>query len=148
PLASIHEADAVLIGSGIRTRELVEDAALLDRIRPNMQKQLVGSQCSGALFLAHLGFLDNMPACTDRKTQPLLEAAGVRVLDQPFHRDGNVASAGGCLATQYLAAWVIFRGAGPDAVENAMSYVAPIGQTKEYTARVLEAVGAEIMGNS
>ena len=37
----------------------------------------------------------------------------MKVLNQPFHATGNVATAGGCLAAQYLAAWVIARTAGP-----------------------------------
>jgi hypothetical protein len=31
-------------------------------------------------------------------------AAGVEVLNQPFFANGNVATAGGCLASHYLAA--------------------------------------------
>jgi peptidoglycan/LPS O-acetylase OafA/YrhL len=38
-----------------------------------------------------------------------LEAAGVRVLDQPFYAHGNVASAGGCLAATYLVSWSLWR---------------------------------------
>ena len=38
-----------------------------------------------------------------------MEEAGVAVLNQPFVARGNVATAGGCLASQYLAAWVIAR---------------------------------------
>ena len=51
----------------------------------------------------------NLPACTDSATKPWVEEAGVRVLDQPFVAHGNVATAGGCLASHYLAAWVIAR---------------------------------------
>ena len=50
-----------------------------------------------------------MPACTDLTTKPWVQEAGVEVLDQPFFAAGNVATAGGCLASQYLAAWVIAR---------------------------------------
>jgi hypothetical protein len=42
-------------------------------------------------------------------TKPWVEEAGVAVLNQPFFATGNVATAGGCLASQYLAAWVIAR---------------------------------------
>ena len=84
PLELVREADAVLVGSGRLTPRLVEDGALLSRLPLDPRRQLVGSQCSGALFLAKLGLLDALPACTDRQTRPFLEASGVRVLEQPF----------------------------------------------------------------
>jgi hypothetical protein len=33
----------------------------------------------------------------------------VKVLDQPFYAEGNIATAGGCLASQYLATWILLR---------------------------------------
>jgi hypothetical protein len=41
--------DAVLIGSGRRTRDIAQDAALLKRIDVDPGRQVIGSQCSGAL---------------------------------------------------------------------------------------------------
>src|SRR5262249_41741723 len=61
--------------------------------------------------------------------------AGVRVLDQPFVAHGNVATAGGCLASHYLAAWVIARLAGWSAAESVVQYVAPVGQKEECVER-------------
>lgn len=104
PLEFASEADAVLIGSGRFTRQVVEDTALLSRLKLDPQHQLIGSQCSGALVLAKLGLLSTAPACTDHSTRPYLEAAGVKVLDQAFCCRGNVATAGGCLSAHYLAA--------------------------------------------
>jgi hypothetical protein len=43
---------------------------------------------------------------------PWLMEAGVRVDDSPFRARGPIATAGGCLASQYLAAWAMVRGAG------------------------------------
>ena len=94
--ASLDEAgtaDAVLVGSGIRTREIVADAALLARLKLDPACQLIGAQCSGTIVLAKLGLLGTVPACTDLTTKPWVQEAGVRVLDQPFFADGNVASA-------------------------------------------------------
>jgi transcriptional regulator GlxA family with amidase domain len=54
--------------------------------------------------------------------------AGVDVLDAPFVAHGNVATAGGCLASQYLAAWIISRLAGTAEAEDALHYVAPVGE--------------------
>src|SRR3954452_10994693 len=99
-------ADAVIVGSGMQTREVVADAALMARLRLDASRQLLGAQCSGTLVLAKLGLLEDVPACTDLITRPWVEAAGVAVLNQPFVARGNVATAGGCLASQYLAAWM------------------------------------------
>src|SRR3546814_9432531 len=49
PLEFAADADAVIIGSGIRTREIAADAAMLGRIRLDPARQLVGAQCSGTL---------------------------------------------------------------------------------------------------
>jgi hypothetical protein len=55
------------------------------------------------------------------------EKAGITVLNQPFVAQGNAATAGGCLASQYLAAWVIARLESVEAARNAAHYVAPVG---------------------
>lgn len=141
PLEVVREADAVLVGSGRLTARQVEDGALLSRLPLDPRRQLIASQCSGALFLAKLGLLDALPACTDRLTRPLLEASGVQVLEQPFFASGNVATAGGCLSSQYLATWILWRLAGRDAAEQALAYVAPVGEESDYIPRALRNVG-------
>ncbi|SEL87708.1 DJ-1/PfpI family protein [Streptacidiphilus jiangxiensis] len=129
-------ADAVIVGSGIATREVVEDAAVMDVLRGlDPTRQLIAAQCSGALVLARLGLLDRIPACTDLITRPWVVAAGVEVLNQPFYARDNIATAGGCLASHYLAAWVITRLRGRDEAEAALRYVAPVGEKAEYVER-------------
>jgi transcriptional regulator GlxA family with amidase domain len=81
-----------------------------------------------------------MPACVDTTTRPFVEACGVTVLDEPFHAEGNIATAGGCLASQYLAAWVISRTLGADAARAAIGYVAPVGEVDETVRRVMRTV--------
>lgn len=138
PLEFAAEADAVIIGSGRKTREVVEDDALMARLQLDPRRQLIASQCSGALLLIRLGLVQGgTPVCTDRKTQQWIEAAGYRVLDEPFHANGNVATAGGCLASHYLAAWLIWSGAGREAAVDALSYVLPHGEEEDYTRRAL-----------
>jgi len=136
-LQDASAADAVIVGSGIKTREVIEDAALMAQLQLNPQRQLLGAQCSGTLVLAKLGLLNGVPACTDLTTKPWVEAAGVAILNQPFVASGNVATAGGCLASQYLAAWVIARLEGVDAARSAMHYVAPVGEKDEYVERAM-----------
>ena len=143
-MATLEEAcaaDAVIVGSGARTREVVEDSAImgvLENLDPG--RQLLAGQCSGTLVLAELGLLNDVPACTDLTTKPWVAAAGVEVLNQPFFARDNVATAGGCLASHYLAAWVINRLVGSDEAESAMHYVAPVGEKEEYIARAMRNV--------
>jgi transcriptional regulator GlxA family with amidase domain len=131
------DADAVLVGSGIKTRDVVADAALMSQLRLDPARQLLGAQCSGTLILAKLGLLGGVPACTDVTTKPWVEEAGVAVLNQPFVARRNVATAGGCLASQYLAAWFIARLEGVEAARSAIHYVAPVGEKETYVTRAM-----------
>lgn len=140
PLEFVADADVVLVGSGIKTRDVVADDALIARLPLDPERQFIGSQCSGALVLARLGLLDGMPACTDTTTRPWVEDLGVTVLDAPFRADGRIATAGGCLASQYLAAWATVRTLGEDAARAAIEYVAPVGEKQETVDRVMAAV--------
>jgi hypothetical protein len=81
--------------------------------------------------------LGSVPACTDLTTKPWVQEAGVEVLDQPFFASGNVATAGGCFASQYLAAWIIARTEGVEAARSALHYVAPVGEKEDYVARAI-----------
>lgn len=134
-------ADAVIVGSGVRTREVLDDAALMARLALDPEHQLIAAQCSGTLVLARMGLLGTVPACTDLTTRPWVQAAGVEVLHQPFHAQGNVATAGGCLASPYLAAWIIARSEGLEAASAALHYVAPVGEKDAYVANALGRIG-------
>ena len=144
PLEFANDADVVLFGSGLYTRAIAEDkgrvGSLLDRLVLDPLRQTIGAQCSGALLLARLGLLADMPACTDLTTRPWLMQAGVRVEDAPFHARGPVATAGGCLASQYLSAWVMLRCAGAAATEKALHRAAPVGEKEAYVKRLLGVV--------
>ena len=142
PLEFAAEADAVLIGSGIRTREIAADGELLARLRLDPARQLIGAQCSGTLLLAKLGLIGPLPACTDLTTKPWVIEAGVEVIDAPFVAHGNVATAGGCLASQYLASWLIARGASLEDARAAIHYVAPVGEKELYVERAMGVIGA------
>jgi transcriptional regulator GlxA family with amidase domain len=140
PLEFAREADAVIVGSGLRTRDVVADETLLSMLELDPAKQLVGAQCSGTLVLARLGLIGGIPACTDLTTRPWVLEAGVDVIDAPFFAHGNVATAGGCMATQYLASWIIARLASLEDAAEAMHYVAPVGQKEAYVERTLSVV--------
>lgn len=132
-----RSADVVLVGSGILTREIANDSEIMSALRLDPSRQLVGAQCSGTLLLAKLGLLAGVPACTDLATKPWVQEAGIEVLNQPFFASGNVATAGGCLSSQYLAAWVIARTEGLDAAQAALHYVAPVGEKEDYIERAM-----------
>jgi transcriptional regulator GlxA family with amidase domain len=147
-LEDASAADAVIVGSGMQTSEVVADAALMTRLRLDPGRQLLGAQCSGTLVLAKLGLLDGMSACTDLTTRPWVEEAGVTVLGQPFFAHGNVATAGGCLASQYLATWIIARLEGVEAARSAMHYVAPVGEKDDYVSRAIRNIARYLPADS
>jgi transcriptional regulator GlxA family with amidase domain len=136
-LEEANTADAVIVGSGMQTREVVADQALMAQLQLDPSRQLLAGQCSGTLVLAKLGLLDGVPACTDLTTKPWVQEAGVDVLNQPIFAKGNVATAGGCLASHYLAAWMIARLESVEAAESALHYVAPVGEKEDYVARAM-----------
>jgi transcriptional regulator GlxA family with amidase domain len=146
PLEFAAEADMVLIGSGIRTREIAGDPEMLSRIRLDPARQLIGAQCSGTLLLARLGLIGSLPACTDLTTKPWVIEAGVEVIDAPFVAHGNVATAGGCLSSQYLAAWAVARGGSIGDAEEVIHYVAPVGEKAAHVAHVLGVIAPFLGG--
>ncbi|MBU6957859.1 DJ-1/PfpI family protein [Pseudomonas sp. CVAP len=141
-LREASEADAVIVGSGMQTREVVADTALMAQLQLDPSRQLLGAQCSGTLVLAKLGLLEGVPACTDLTTKPWVQAAGIDILNQPFFAKGNIATAGGCLASVYLAAWIIARLEGVEAAESALHYVAPVGEKEQYVERAMRNIAA------
>jgi transcriptional regulator GlxA family with amidase domain len=51
-LEDVQSADAVIVGSGMQTREVVANPELMARLMLNPEHQLIGAQCSGTLILA------------------------------------------------------------------------------------------------
>lgn len=122
------DAAAVLFASGPETRRIAADPAYLARLRLNPERQLIGSMCSGALILAALGLLRGRTATTYPTARRELEALGVEVIEKPFVAHDRVATAAGCLAGQYLAAWVIERLLGADARRRSLLSIQPVGE--------------------
>ena len=140
PLEFVAEADAVLIGSGINSRDIAADRTVLSQLTLDPSTQLIGAQCSGTLLLAKLGLIGDLPACTDLRTKPWVVEAGVNVIDAPFVANGNVATAGGCLASHYLATWIIARGASIDEAKAVLRYVVPVGEIERYVDHAVSIV--------
>lgn len=133
-------ADAVLIGSGMKTREVAQNTTLMGQLQLDPQRQLIAAQCSGTFLLAKLGLSGNLSACTDNTSKPWVQAAGVRVVNQAFVTHGNLATAGGCLAAQYISAWLIARLKGEAEAREVMHYFAPVGEKADYVERAMRHV--------
>lgn len=127
-LSEASEYDAVLFASGKGTRRVIQDEAFLSALNLDVEKQLIGSMCSGALILAALGLLDGKKATTYPTAKKQLESFGIEVVEKPFVCEGNVATAAGCLSAQYLAGWVIETLAGEEEKEKVLSYIQPVGE--------------------
>jgi transcriptional regulator GlxA family with amidase domain len=130
-------ADAVLIGSGMKTRDVAATPAIMAQLQLDPQRQLIGAQCSGTYLMAKLGLLGNLPACTDNTSKPWVQEAGVNVRNVPFIANGNLATAGGCLSAHYLAAWVITRLKSEAAAREALHNFAPVGEKDAYVERAM-----------
>jgi transcriptional regulator GlxA family with amidase domain len=141
-LTEANEADAVVIGSGMKTREVANDASIMGQLQLNPAKQLIAAQCSGTFLLAKLGLIGQMPACTDTTSKPWVQAAGVNILNQAFFSSGNLATAGGCLSAQYISAWLISRLKGAEQAREVLHYFAPVGEKEEHVNRALSHISA------
>ncbi len=147
PLEWANEAEVVVFGAGLYHRAIAENSALLDRLQLDPLRQLIGAHSSGVLLLARLGLLGEQPVCTDLISKPFVQEAGVRVLDdEAFHAHGPIATAGGCLAAQYLATWVMLHKAGAAATLAALHELAPVGEQAAYAQKLLGVV-APFMGS-
>ncbi|MDI2590622.1 DJ-1/PfpI family protein [Pseudomonas sp. N3-W] len=129
------EADAVLFGSGMKTREVADNPSIMAQLTFDPARQLLGSQCSGTFLLARLGLLGDAPACTDTTSKPWVQAAGANIINQAFYANGNIATAGGCFSAQYLSAWVLARLKGMETAREVLHYFAPVAEKDEYVAR-------------
>ena len=137
-------ADAVLIGSGMKTREVAEDAVIMGQLKLDPQRQLIAAQCSGTFLLAKLGLTGRLSACTDNTSKPWVQAAGVQVVNQAFVAHGNIATAGGCLSAQYISAWLLTHLKGEAEAREVLHYFAPVGEKESYVNRAM----AHVLNNT
>jgi len=127
-LEEANTSDAVLFASGKGTRRKINDEPFLSAFNLDSSRQLIGSMCSGALILAALGLLEGKRATTYPTSKRLLESMYVTVVEEPFVREGNVATAAGCLAAQYLVGWVIEELIGKTERDAALKSIQPVGE--------------------
>jgi transcriptional regulator GlxA family with amidase domain len=123
-----NSADAVLFVSGPGTRDCINNDKWLEKFDLDAERQLIGSICSGSLILAKLGLLDGKTATTYPTARQVLQSFGVEVVEKPIVEQGNIATAGGCLAQQYLVGWVIEKLADKDWRDLVLRSIQPVGE--------------------
>jgi putative intracellular protease/amidase len=123
-----NDADAVLFVSGQGTRDRIADENWLAKFNLDTEKQFIGSICSGSLILAKLGLLEGKTATTYPTSKAVLESFGVEVVEKPFIAHGKIATAGGCLAQQYLIGWVIENLVDKDWADLVVKAIQPVGE--------------------
>jgi len=126
PLEWANGADAVFVVSGPGSRGKIRNPAFLGALRLDPSRQMIAAIDSGALILAALGLLDGLSATTYPSVFAELEALGVRTERRPFVVHGNLATGGGCLATQDLAAWIVEGLIGRDAAIAIVDSIAKV----------------------
>jgi transcriptional regulator GlxA family with amidase domain len=127
-LDEANAADVVLVTSGPGARVRSKDPAYLAKLRLDPARQMIGSICSGSLILAALGLLDGKRATTYPTSVAALRQFGVEVVELPFVAEGNVATAAGCLAQQYLCGWVLERHLGAEMRDVVLRSIQPVGE--------------------
>ncbi|MEQ9346624.1 MAG: DJ-1/PfpI family protein [Thalassospira sp.] len=143
PLSFVKDADAVILGSGIHTREHINDTAITRELLLDPERQLIGAQCSGVLFLYRLGLL---PATitTDTKTRPILARTDAIIEDRPLVAQGNIVTSGGCLSSSYLAGWFLAKAVGLDKAMSILETVAPVGQRSQFGKQAREIISKQL----
>ncbi|VVN56821.1 Isonitrile hydratase [Pseudomonas fluorescens] len=146
-LDTVAKSDVVLIIGGEGSRVRVKDLEFLEclkKLEPG--RQLIGAQCSGGLILTALGLLEGRTATTTPFATLEMEAAGIQLQQRPLVAHGNIATAGGCLASLYMTTWILYRCLGATETRQIFSQVAPVGDDGLWD--VLDrAVTAEITTN-
>ena len=80
------------------------------------------------MLLASRGVRGGTRAAAYRSAKPIMEQYGGEVVEDKSGIDGNIGSAGGCRAPQYLAGWVIERLVGRAISEAVITSCQPVGE--------------------
>jgi len=128
PVSWVQDADAVFVVSGPGSRAKLDDTAFLSALALDPKRQVIAAIDSGVLILARLGLLAGLSATTYPSVFAELEAMGVETERRPMVIHGNIATGGGCLATQDLAGWLVERLIGPSFAAAILDSVAKVGE--------------------
>ena len=89
------------------------------------------SVCTGASVLAKTGLLSGKHATTHHSGYVELALQYPDIHVRPGYRfveEGNIATAGGCLASQYLVGWVIEKKASAEWKQLVLKSIQPVGE--------------------
>jgi len=143
PLSFAQDADAVLLGSGIYSRDHINDPEIMKHLSLDPSRQLIGAQCSGVLFLYRMGLLP-ATVTTDNKTRPLIARTDAVIEDRPLVAQGNIVTSGGCLSSSYLAGWFLAKAVGLEKAISILETVAPVGQQSQFAKQAREIIGKQL----
>jgi len=128
-LEETRDSDAVIFASGIGVEDVLKDKAFLDALHLDEKRQLIGSMCAGAIILAEKGLLKGRRATTyPTYFKRLAGYEGVQPVNEAFVPNGNVATAGGCLAAQNLCRWIMEKLASADLADAVLASILPVGE--------------------
>jgi transcriptional regulator GlxA family with amidase domain len=128
-LDETKDSGAVIFASGIGVEDVLKDRDFLDALHLDESRQLIGSMCAGAIILAEKGLLKGRKATTyPTYFKRLATYEGVEPVEEPFVPNGNVATAGGCLAAQLLCGWIMEKLVSIDLADAVLASILPVGQ--------------------
>ncbi|WP_052737546.1 MULTISPECIES: DJ-1/PfpI family protein [unclassified Grimontia] len=106
-LERLEEYDGVIFGSSKLSNQYAENSTFISSFQLDPDRQYIGAQCSGVLLLIAKGIIgSDVSISTDLKTESLVSATGLSFSSSSFSSTSNIATAGGCLAAEYLASWM------------------------------------------
>lgn len=136
-LSEANRAEAVLFASGKQgIPAALADPDFLPSFQLDPSRQLIGSICAGAFILERLGLLSGGRATTHPDARGGLQALGLEPVDQPLVCQGNIATAGGCLAALYLVGWMVESLFDIEKRRATLLPVLPAGQQELYEALI------------
>lgn len=106
-VSEVIDQDVVLFTSGKKgIPAVLNDSVFMSSLVLDSSRQLIGSICAGSFIIHQLGLLEGRQVTTNPDAKGALEDLGGNVQDLPLVVEGNIATAGGCLAMMYLIGWV------------------------------------------
>ena len=141
-MASLEEAcaaDAVVVGSGTQTREVIADPAIMGQLRRlDPSRQLLAGPVLGDARAGQARAARGRPRLhRPRSASPGSWRPASRCSTSPSSPAGTSRRRAAAWPRTTSPAWIIARLEGGDAAESALHYVAPVGEKEEYVARAM-----------
>ena len=127
PLHNCPAPDILVVPGGKGTRDLLENAAVLEWLRKTVPGcEVVLSVCTGALLLAKAGLLEGLSATTHQEAMDLLRFMAPRTTVRQFERfvdNGQIIVAAGISAGIDAALHVVGKLIGTDVALTTAKYL-------------------------